>query len=131
MSNRLLAATLGTVKYWAGQKLLESPLHPYYLKLTGQREKPPTYPQWLASEATHLARVPTGVPLPQGYRAILPAGAQLAPTAGHWFGLAIAETGADLVYSDEDVMAVTGERSDPVFKPAWSPELFAHCRDAR
>jgi GT2 family glycosyltransferase len=31
---------------------------------------------------------------------------------------------ADLFYSDEDKLGATGQRSDPHFKPDWSPELF-------
>ena len=45
----------------------------------------------------------------------------LAPTAGYW----LKESTADLIYTDEDVLA-RGLRTDPVFKPQWSPELFAH-----
>ena len=30
----------------------------------------------------------------------------------------------DLFYSDEDKLGATGQRSDPHFKPDWSPELF-------
>ena len=32
---------------------------------------------------------------------------------------------ADLIYSDEDHIDLQGHRSDPYFKPAWSPELLA------
>lgn len=31
---------------------------------------------------------------------------------------------ADLIYSDEDKIDADGERSDPHFKPDWSPDLF-------
>ena len=65
--------------------------------------------------------------LPEGYRLVLPAAAQLAPHAAHWFAQTIAESGADIVYSDEDFLDLDGRRRDPVFKPAWSPELFQYC----
>lgn len=111
-----------SVKYWAGQKLLHSPFHPYYLKLTGKEPKPQTYDAWLAAEpAPRLGGV-----IPAGYRVVLPAGARMARGAEFWFAQAIAATSADLIYADEDV-AVEGRRRDPVFKPAWSPELFEHC----
>lgn len=32
---------------------------------------------------------------------------------------------ADVIYSDEDKVDLVGCRSDPYFKPAWSPELLA------
>lgn len=32
---------------------------------------------------------------------------------------------ADIIYTDEDKLEVTGQRCDPFFKPDWSPELFA------
>ncbi len=31
---------------------------------------------------------------------------------------------ADMIYSDEDKIDSTGKRSDPFFKPNWSPDLF-------
>lgn len=31
---------------------------------------------------------------------------------------------ADLIYSDEDKIDLNGKRSDPFFKPDWSPDLF-------
>jgi GT2 family glycosyltransferase/RimJ/RimL family protein N-acetyltransferase len=37
---------------------------------------------------------------------------------------ALQQTDADLIYSDEDKLDVTGERCDPFAKPAWSPDLF-------
>lgn len=33
----------------------------------------------------------------------------------------------DFVYSDEDKLDPAGERRDPFFKPAWSPELLTVC----
>lgn len=37
---------------------------------------------------------------------------------------AIGETGAEILYSDEDKYDVRGRRHDPFFKPDWSPDLF-------
>ena len=37
---------------------------------------------------------------------------------------AIADTGAEILYSDEDKYDTRGRRHDPFFKPDWSPDLF-------
>jgi glycosyltransferase involved in cell wall biosynthesis len=34
---------------------------------------------------------------------------------------------ADMIYSDEDKIDVNGKRSDPFFKPDWSPDYFHSC----
>ncbi|MCX7592744.1 MAG: glycosyltransferase, partial [Fischerella sp.] len=34
---------------------------------------------------------------------------------------------ADFIYSDEDKIDIKGKRSDPFFKPDWSPEYFYSC----
>ncbi len=34
---------------------------------------------------------------------------------------------ADMIYSDEDKIDVNGNRSDPFFKPDWSPDYFHAC----
>lgn len=34
---------------------------------------------------------------------------------------------SDVIYSDEDKIEPDGRRSDPFFKPDWSPEHFLHC----
>ncbi|PAX54338.1 glycosyltransferase family 2 protein [Brunnivagina elsteri] len=34
---------------------------------------------------------------------------------------------ADFIYSDEDKIDIKGKRSDPFFKPDWSPEYFHSC----
>jgi GT2 family glycosyltransferase len=38
-----------------------------------------------------------------------------------------AEPAADLIYSDEDKLDLTGSRCDPYFKPDWSPDHFLTC----
>ena len=65
--------------------------------------------------------------LPEGYRIVVPPDTRLAADAQYWFAAAIAGSGADLVYADEDMVNEEGRRCDPVFKPAWSPELFQRC----
>jgi len=49
---------------------------------------------------------------------------RLAPDALEWVAAALP---ADVVYSDEDRLDEAGCRVDPIFKPAWSPELLLHC----
>jgi len=51
----------------------------------------------------------------------------LAASGAYWLAQAAEESGADLIYADEDVIGADGRRTNPVFKPAWSPELFGHC----
>ena len=34
---------------------------------------------------------------------------------------------ADMIYSDEDKIDLEGHRSDPFFKPDWSPDMFLSC----
>lgn len=34
---------------------------------------------------------------------------------------------ADMIYSDEDKIDINGKRSDPFFKPDWSPDYFHSC----
>ena len=38
--------------------------------------------------------------------------------------LAIADTGADVLYSDEDHLSIDGKHINPFFKPDWSPDLL-------
>ena len=53
------------------------------------------------------------------------AGDALAPFALYEAVRAINESpGADIVYSDEDLMGDDGRRSDPDFKPDWSPDYL-------
>ena len=49
----------------------------------------------------------------------------LAPHALAYVCEALSQnTGADLLYSDEDKIGPQGERFDPFFKPDWSPDLL-------
>ena len=51
-------------------------------------------------------------------------GDALAPRAVSALSRAAAETGADVVYGDEDLLDERGRRVAPRFKPDWSPELL-------
>ncbi len=46
------------------------------------------------------------------------------PDALYWNAKAINETGADVLYSDEDHLARNGARVNPFYKPDWSPDLL-------
>jgi len=58
------------------------------------------------------------------YIAFLEAGDQLAPEALFEFVKRLNESGADIVYSDEDWLSESGRREDPLFKPEWGPDLL-------
>lgn len=52
-------------------------------------------------------------------------GDQISPAWMNLFtGALSARTNADIVYWDEDVLDAQGKRSQPFFKPDWSPELL-------
>ena len=57
---------------------------------------------------------------------VLGPGVQLRPHACWTFLRSLEEKGALAAYSDHDVLTVEGRRSDPVFKPAMSPEYLAN-----
>lgn len=46
------------------------------------------------------------------------------PDALYWNAKAISETGADVLYSDEDHLALNGVHVNPFYKPDWSPDLL-------
>lgn len=58
------------------------------------------------------------------YVALLDHDDMLAPDALLEMVCAIDETGADLIYSDEDKLDPRGRRFDPFFKPDWSPDFL-------
>jgi GT2 family glycosyltransferase len=120
---RAVSNTLETVRYWAGQKLLHSRFHPFYLKLSGKQPKPQTYEQWLAGERPGEAIALDG----DRYELVLSAGVVAAPDAVYWLTREAERTGAAFVYADEDQVDAHGRRHSPVFRPGWSPELAAHC----
>ena len=75
-----------------------------------------TYPNWdLCAAGSRLAGE---------YIAFLGHGDTLAPCALHAAIAAIVEHKADLLYTDEDHFDRDGRRNNPVFKPAWSPDLL-------
>lgn len=51
----------------------------------------------------------------------------LTPDALTEVARTIAETNADLIYTDEDRLDSNGQRAEPAFKPAWSPDLLLSC----
>jgi GT2 family glycosyltransferase len=51
----------------------------------------------------------------------------LHPFALHYVVEACQEDSVDVLYSDEDYLNPSGERSGPTFKPDWSPELLTAC----
>jgi GT2 family glycosyltransferase len=52
---------------------------------------------------------------------------ELTPDALYEVAATVQETDADLIYSDEDRLDQKGRRAEPVFKPAWSPDLLLSC----
>jgi O-antigen biosynthesis protein len=56
--------------------------------------------------------------------AFLDQGDELAPEALFKVVEALQHVRADVLYTDEDHIDVSGARLDPVFKPYWSPDLF-------
>lgn len=52
---------------------------------------------------------------------------ELTPDALYEVAVTLQETDADLVYSDEDRLDEKGRRTEPAFKPAWSPDLLLSC----
>lgn len=56
--------------------------------------------------------------------ALVDAGDELAPEAILRVVEFLQAVGADIVYTDEDHLDVSNRRSDPVFKPYWSPDLL-------
>jgi glycosyltransferase involved in cell wall biosynthesis len=52
---------------------------------------------------------------------------QLTPDALYEVAATLQEVEADLIYSDEDRLDSNGRRTEPSFKPAWSPDLLLSC----
>lgn len=51
-------------------------------------------------------------------------GAALSPLALYYIVEALQESRFDVVYSDHDTIDSGGRRTDPAFKPGWSPDLL-------
>jgi glycosyl transferase family 2 len=58
------------------------------------------------------------------YVGVIDEGAELAPEALFRVSEAALNTGADIIYTDEDLLDSVGRRSEPTFKPAFSPDLL-------
>ena len=51
----------------------------------------------------------------------------LAPEALFYVIAALQHSDVDFIYSDEDRLDEAGRRVEPIFKPAWSPDLLTTC----
>jgi hypothetical protein len=58
------------------------------------------------------------------YVALIDQGDELSPEALFKVVELLQSVRADLIYTDEDHIDISGRRSDPVFKPYWSPDLL-------
>jgi hypothetical protein len=58
------------------------------------------------------------------YQLTLHAGDRLSPHALHFYAQALQDDSPDIVYADEDLIDSSGNHSEPLFKPGWSPELL-------
>jgi glycosyltransferase involved in cell wall biosynthesis len=56
--------------------------------------------------------------------ALIEAGDEISPEALFRMVEILQHVSADVIYTDEDRLDVGGRRSDPVFKPYWSPDLL-------
>ncbi len=66
--------------------------------------------------------------LAQGeYVAFLDQDDVLPPYALHYVAEALQQSSPDLIYSDEDKLDASEERTQPIFKPDWSPDLLLSC----
>jgi GT2 family glycosyltransferase len=72
--------------------------------------------------AAHPESSPS-LPPQADYGVLLGPGDRLAEDALYWMAEAVAgQPSAALVYADDDLVLADGQRSDPRFKPDWSPE---------
>jgi GT2 family glycosyltransferase len=85
--------------------------------LAVQAIAPNDVPDWLERLNAELADAPDGM-----WVMLLRAGDRLPPHSLYWFAWEIQNRpGAALLYSDDDLVDGNGRRSDPRFKPDWSP----------
>jgi glycosyltransferase involved in cell wall biosynthesis len=83
------------------------------------RTEPPANPKQFVAALNTAAQAAPGTHL-----ALLPGHSRLSPDALAEIAEALAaQPELELVYTDEDRMDDSGTRTDPVFKPAWSPAL--------
>ncbi len=66
-------------------------------------------------------------PADSEYVCLVDAEGELSPLALHYFAEAVQAADADLLYCDEDRIDAEGNRSGPVFRPDWSPDLLTSC----
>lgn len=72
-----------------------------------------------ARVSNHALKLATGE-----FIATLDADCELTLDALYEVVITLQQTDADLIYSDEDKIDGQGHRSEPFFKPAWSPDLL-------
>jgi O-antigen biosynthesis protein len=78
-------------------------------------------PAWINEEVerTRLVAAATGA-----YLLVLHAGDRLSPHALYFYAQALENDSPAMLYSDEDCIGADGQRTSPLFKPGWSPELL-------
>ncbi len=76
----------------------------------------------IAGALNRAAELATG-----DYLAFLDHDDVLPPYALHYVAAALQNSEADLIYSDEDRLDKASRRVEPIFKPAWSPDLLLSC----
>jgi GT2 family glycosyltransferase len=88
-----------------------------------EQEQAPV-PRQLEHAASISVFPPAGGPGAGEYVAFQGRDDTLAPAALEAVAAAIEDHAADLLYTDEDHLDRDGRRIDPIFKPAWSPDLL-------
>lgn len=76
----------------------------------------------IAAATNMAAKLATGE-----YAAFLDQDDLLAPQALYHVAAAVEDGWPGVVYSDEDRLDERGRRVEPIFKPAWSPDLLLSC----
>jgi hypothetical protein len=88
-----------------------------------------------SDERVKVRRLPKAASLAQAYNealalamgrfvTFLGEGDELAPEAFFYAVEVLQDTEADVIYGDEDSVDISDRRSNPVFKPYWSPDMF-------
>lgn len=81
----------------------------------------------LAAASSRASALTRALALARGeYVLVLGEGDELAPDALLRVAEAVKATEADLVYSNEDRIDARGTRSEPIFKPGFSPDRLLH-----
>lgn len=80
----------------------------------------------VSSDQSHSQQLNQALQLADGdFLAVLELDCRVAPHALYEFvTLLQSQPQADFIYSDEDSLKADGQRSEPIFKPDWSPDLM-------